>query len=124
MIVGETDAEAREFAELAMFEWTYFFAQFGFNAVLAKPGEDWKEIPCTIDEFIKRGILFCGSPDTVNRQLEAALKVMPIDYLWLFTPNELLPQKMMMKHLDLMTRKVLPNFTDQIGPNIHRRAAA
>jgi alkanesulfonate monooxygenase SsuD/methylene tetrahydromethanopterin reductase-like flavin-dependent oxidoreductase (luciferase family) len=124
MIVGETDEEALEFAELAMFEWTYFFAQFGFNAVLAKPGEDWKSIPSNISEFIKRGILFCGSPDTVNRQLEAALKVMPIDYLWLFTPNELLPQKMMMKHLDLMTRKVLPNFTDKIGPNIHRSVAA
>lgn len=124
MIVGETDAEAMEFAELAMFEWTYFFAQFGFNAVLAKQGEDWRDIPSTIPEFIKRGILFCGSPDTVNRQLEAALKTMPIDYLWLFTPNELLPQQMMMKHLDLMTRKVLPNFTDKIGPNIHRKAAA
>jgi hypothetical protein len=113
-----------EFAELAMFEWTYFFAQFGFNAVMAKKGEDWKDIPSTIPEFIKRGILFCGSPDTVNRQLEAALKTMPMDYLWLFTPNELLPQKMMMKHLDLMTRKVLPNFTDKIGPNIHRSLAA
>ncbi|QLC26494.1 LLM class flavin-dependent oxidoreductase [Parasphingopyxis algicola] len=124
MIVGETDEEAMEFAELAMFEWTYFFAQFGFNAVLAGKDEDWQDIPSTIPEFIKRGILFCGSPDTVNRQLEAALKVMPIDYLWLFTPNELLPQPKMMKHLELMTRKVLPNFTDKIGPNVHRQEAA
>jgi len=30
----------------------------------------------------------------------------------------------MMKHLDLMTRKVLPNFTDKIGPNVHRKIAA
>lgn len=124
MIVGETDEEAMEFAELAMFEWTYFFAQFGFNAVLAKPGEDWRDIPSTIPEFIRRGILFCGSPDTVNRQLEQALKTMPVEYLWLFTPNELLPQPKMMKHLDLMTRKVLPNFTDRIGPNVHRPAVA
>lgn len=114
MIVGETDQEAMEFAELAMFEWTYFFAQFGFNAVLARPGEDWRKIPSEIPEFIKRGILFCGSPDTVNRQLEQALKTMPVEYLWLFTANELLPQKKLMKHMELMTRKVLPNFTNKI----------
>ncbi|NWK97469.1 hypothetical protein DM806_17710 [Sphingobium lactosutens] len=123
MIVGETDAEAREFAELAMFEWTYFFAQFGYNAVLAKPGEDWKSIPSTVEKFIERGILFCGSPDTVNRQLEAAFKFMPVEYLWLFTPNELLPQAKMMKHLDLLTHKVLPNFTDRIGHSRSKNAA-
>jgi len=89
---------------------------------LTKPGENWKDIPCTIDEFINRGILFCGSPTTVNRQLEAALKVMPIDYLWLFTPNELLPQKMMMKHLDLMTRQVTEYFGQQPDGSYQTRA--
>jgi hypothetical protein len=58
----------------------------------------------------------------VNRQLEAALKVMPVDYLWLFTANELLAQPKMMRHLELMSTKVLPNFTDRIGPNVRRAA--
>ena len=106
-----------------MFEWSYFFAQFGFNAVMARKGEDYKTIPAAVDEFISRGILYCGSPDTVNRQLEAALKVMPVDYLWLFTANELLAQPKMMRNLELMSTKVFPNFTDKIGPAAQRKAA-
>lgn len=124
MIVGETDSEAMEFAELALFEWTYFFAQFGFNAVLAAPGEDYRQIQASVPELIRRGMLFCGSPDTVNRQLEAALEFMPVEYLWLFTSNELLPQEKLMKSLHLMSTKVLPNFTDKIGPRIHPARAA
>ncbi len=123
MIVADTDEEAREWAEEAMFEWSYFFAQFGFNAVMARKGEDYKTIPAAVDEFINRGILYCGSPDTVNRQLEAALKVMPVDYLWLFTANELLAQPKMMRNLELMSTKVFPNFTDKIGPAAQRKAA-
>lgn len=123
MIVADTDEEAMEWAEEAMFEWTYFFAQFGFNAVMAKKDEDYTTIPSAVPEFIRRGILFCGSPDTVNRQLEAALKTMPLEYLWLFTANELLEQKKMMRNLELMTEKVFPNFTDKIGPSVRSRAA-
>jgi alkanesulfonate monooxygenase SsuD/methylene tetrahydromethanopterin reductase-like flavin-dependent oxidoreductase (luciferase family) len=123
MVVADTDEQAREWAEEAMFEWSYFFAQFGFNAVMAKKGEDYNTIPAAVDEFIRRGILYCGSPDTVNRQLEAALKVMPVDYLWLFTANELLAQPKMMRNLELMSTKVFPNFTDKVGPAIHRKAA-
>jgi alkanesulfonate monooxygenase SsuD/methylene tetrahydromethanopterin reductase-like flavin-dependent oxidoreductase (luciferase family) len=113
-IVADTDEEALEWARMATFEWTYFFSQFGFSAVLAKPGEDWKTIPDTMEEYIKREILFCGSPDTVCRQMERTLKYMPCEHLWLFLGNELLPQKHMMKSLQLMTDKVLPHFTGSI----------
>ena len=123
MIVADTDEQALEWAEEAMFEWSYFFAQFGFNAVMAKKGEDYNTIPAAVEEFIKRGILFCGSSDTVNRQLEAALKIAPVEYLWLFTPNELLAQPKMMRCLELMSTKVFPNFTDRVGPTVRRQAA-
>jgi hypothetical protein len=33
--------------------------------------------------------------------------------------EELLPQEKLMKSLHLMSTKVLPNFTDKIGPLIH-----
>lgn len=115
MVVADTDEQALEWAEDAMFEWSYFFGQFGFNAVLARKGEDYKTIPTDVQTFIDRGILFCGSPDTVNRQMEAALAYTKMDHLWLFTANELLAQDKMMRHLELMTHKVLPNFTDKIG---------
>lgn len=115
-IVADSDAEAKRWAELATFEWSYFFNQFGFNAVLARPDEDWKTIPSTIDEYIEREILFCGTPDTVCRQMENTLSYMPCEYLWLFTGNELLPQKHLMRSMELMTEKVLPHFTDKIKP--------
>ena len=114
IVVGETEEEAQQFAELAMYEWYYFFAQFGFNAVLANPGENWRHIPNTLETFKERGILFCGTPDSVCKQLDEALGWMPVEYLWLFTANELLPQPMLMKHLELMTTRVLPNFTNTI----------
>tara|TARA_R110002110_G_scaffold413729_1_gene641551 strand:+ start:31860 stop:33083 length:1224 start_codon:yes stop_codon:yes gene_type:complete len=113
-IVGETEEEARRFAELATFEWTYFFHQFGFTAVLARGDEDWRTIPLNMDELIEREILFCGTPDQVCRQMEKTFKYMPCEHLWLFTGNELLPQHMLMKSMDLMTEKVLPNFTSTV----------
>ena len=116
-VVAETDEQAREWAEMATFEWTYFFNQFGFNAVLARPGEDWQTIPTTVDEYIEREMLFCGSPDTVCRQMERTLSYMPCEYLWFFTANELLPQPALMKSVALMTEKVLPHFTDSIKPS-------
>ena len=113
-IVAETDELAKEWAQMATFEWTYFFHQFGFTAVLAKPDEDWRTIPTTMEELIKREILFCGSPDTVCKQMQNTLSYMPCEYLWLFTGNELLPQECLMKSTELMTEKVLPHFTDKI----------
>ena len=113
-IVGETEEEAKRMAELATFEWTYFFHQFGFTAVLARDGEDWRKIPLTMDELIKREILFCGTPDQVIRQMEHTFSYMPCEHLWLFCGNELLPQPMLMKSMELMTERVLPHFTNTI----------
>jgi hypothetical protein len=64
--------------------------------------------------MVDRGLTICGTPDTVCRKLEALLKDLPAEYLWLFTYNEMIPQKPMMRHFELVTEKVLPNFTDKI----------
>ncbi len=116
-IVGETEEEAKRMAELATFEWTYFFHQFGFTAVLARDGEDWRKIPLTMDSLIEREILYCGTPDQVIRQMEKTFSYMPCEHLWLFTGNELLPQSMLMKSMELMTEKVLPHFTNTVKPS-------
>ncbi len=121
-IVGETEEEAKEMARLATFEWTYFFHQFGFTAVLARGDEDWRKIPLDMDSLIEREILFCGTPDQVIRQMENVFSYMPCEHLWLFTGNELLPQHMLMKSMDLMTEKVLPHFTNTVKPS-NRQAA-
>ena len=64
--------------------------------------------------MVERGLTICGSPDTVSRKFEAIFKNLPAEYFWLYTYNELVPHKACMRNFELLTEKVLPNFTDKI----------
>jgi len=115
MVVADTDEEAIALArEAGCFIWTKFFEPFGFNAALARPGENYKDVPNTFESMCDRGLTICGSPDTVSRKLETLFKNLPAEYFWAFTYNELLPQKALMRSFELLTTKVLPRFTDKI----------
>lgn len=114
MIVADTDAEAREMASYALYEWLCFFTMFNFHAVMMRPGEDIAKIPNNLDGMIERQMMFCGSPDTVCRQFEAAFGNMPVQYLFILHSNELVPHRAAMRSHQLMTEKVLPHFTDRI----------
>jgi len=114
IVVADTEAEAWALGRQASWEWTEFFSRFGFNAVLAHPGEDYTQIPNTWEAQVERGFACCGTPDSVCRQLEAMLKDAEVEYLWLFTHGELVPQPAMLRHFELLTEKVLPHFTDRI----------
>jgi alkanesulfonate monooxygenase SsuD/methylene tetrahydromethanopterin reductase-like flavin-dependent oxidoreductase (luciferase family) len=63
----------------------------------------------------ERGLTLCGSPDTVARQSERILKQLPAEYFWLYVYNELVPHKAMMRSFELLTKKVLPHFSDKIA---------
>jgi alkanesulfonate monooxygenase SsuD/methylene tetrahydromethanopterin reductase-like flavin-dependent oxidoreductase (luciferase family) len=116
VIVADTDEEAMALGrESGCFIWTKFFEPFGFNAALVKPGEDYKKIPNTFESMCERGLTICGSPDTVARKFERILKQLPAEYFWLYVYNELVPQKAMMRSFELLTKKVLPNFSDKIA---------
>ena len=114
VIVADTDEKARELAANATWEWTYYFTMFNFHGALIKPGECLSDIPNTVDGLIDRQMLFCGSADTVCRQMEAALSKTPIEYLWILSQNELVPQFDAMRGLELMTEKVFPHFTSLV----------
>jgi len=115
IIVADTDAEAEEIArEAGSFIWNNFFVPFGFNAAIAGPGEGPFDLPATFDTLSERGLVIHGSPDTVNRKLEALFEKLPVDYFWMFIYNHM-PHDKCMKSLELMTEKVWPNFTDKIG---------
>ena len=115
VLVADTDAEALALASDYVFEWLYWFNQWGFNATLARKDEDPSRIPASAQTLIDRGMLLAGSPSTVCRQLEQLLHDAPVEYLWLFMQNESIPQAKLMRSLELMTTKVWPNFTDTIG---------
>lgn len=115
VIVAATDREAEAIARKAgSIIWCNFFAPFGFNAAVANPGEGPFDVRNDFDTMSERGLVIHGSPDTVNAKLEKLFETLPCDYFWMFTYNGLVPQKHMMRHLELMTTKVLPNFTDSI----------
>lgn len=115
IICADTDAEAKRLAmDAGAFLWCKFFQPFGFNAAIALPGEDPMTMQNDFESLEERGLVICGSPDTVKRKLEALLKELPVDYFWMMNYNELLPQKPMMRHMELMTKKVWPHFTDKI----------
>ena len=115
VIVADTDEEAEAIArEAGAFIWNKFFVPFGFGAALAKPGEGPFDLPATYETTSERGLVIHGSPDTVNRKLEALFEKLPVDYFWMFIYNHM-PHSACMKSLELLTEKVWPNFTDTIG---------
>ncbi len=115
VIVAETDAEAERIArDAGSFIWNNFFVPFGFNAAVARPGEGPWDMPATFETASERGLVIHGSPDTVNRKIEALLKELPVDYFWMFVYNHM-PHRDCMKSLELVTEKVWPNFTDKVG---------
>lgn len=116
IIVADTDEEAEEIARNAgSIIWCNFFGPFGFNAAVAKKGEGPFDVPNNFETMSERGLVIHGSPDTVNRKIEKLLKDLPCDYFWMFMYNGLVPQDKMMRHLELATEKVWPNFTDKIS---------
>ena len=117
VIVADTDEEAEALARDAMsYLWLEFFTPFGFNGAFVREGENVEDLDRDggFDMLVERGMLIHGSPDTVNRRLEALFKELPCAYFWNFTMNELVPHKQMMRSFELQTEKVWPNFTDDI----------
>jgi alkanesulfonate monooxygenase SsuD/methylene tetrahydromethanopterin reductase-like flavin-dependent oxidoreductase (luciferase family) len=115
VIVADTDEEAEGIARNAGSTiWCNFFAPFGFNAAVANPGEGAFDVPNNFETMAERGLVIHGSPDTVCRKLERLFELLPAEYFWLFTYNGLVPQPQMMRHLELLTAKVLPHFTDSV----------
>jgi len=51
-----------------------------------------------------------GSPDTLNRRIEAVAKAVPIDEAYLLIPQGLHTPDQLKDSLDLFSRKVMPNF--------------
>lgn len=122
IIVAASDAEAEAIArEAGSFIWNNFFVPFGFNGAIAGPGEGPFDMPATFETLAERGLVIFGSPDTVNRKMEALLKDFPVDYFWMFLYNHL-PHAVCMRNLEILTEKVWPNFTDKIRGGTSARA--
>ena len=124
IIVADTDEEAERLArDAGSFIWNKFFVPFGFNAAIAGPGEGPWDPPATFEGLAEAGLVIYGSPSTVNRKIEALLKELPVDYLWMFIYNHM-PHAALMHSIELLTNEVWPNFTDKIKPSADKKIAS
>ncbi len=89
-ICAETDARAQALYEDMQWFWKTWATPFG------------------------QGVpeLLVGSPDTLNRRIEAVSRAVPVDEAFLLIPQGLHTPAQLEESLDLFSRKVLPNFGD------------
>ena len=64
----------------------------------------------TPEEAIAKGYALVGTVDTVTRALEANMKRQPVDWVFCYTYNSLVPHPILMKSIETFWTKVMPRF--------------
>jgi len=107
VIVCDTDEEAQAlWSHGAAFCGAAWFAPFHFGDVLRGPNG---ETPSP-EERLRNGMLLVGSPDTVSRQLERLLSDTPVNWVFAWMYNGLVPHETIKRSIELYATKVLPRF--------------
>src|ERR1700739_1874242 len=108
VIIADTDEEAQALWEdSGRFSGRAWFEPFGFRGGLMDPVT--KNF-ATAKESIDLGYALVGTVDTVTRALEANMKRQPVDWLFCYTYNALIPHSKLMKSTEVLWTKVLPKF--------------
>jgi alkanesulfonate monooxygenase SsuD/methylene tetrahydromethanopterin reductase-like flavin-dependent oxidoreductase (luciferase family) len=108
VIVADSDAEALElWGHGAAFCGGAWFAPFHFGDVLREPGQTERLTP---QDMMERGLLLVGTVDSVSRQMERMLAATPVQWLFAWQYNGLIPHAKIMRSLELFQTKVLPRF--------------
>jgi alkanesulfonate monooxygenase SsuD/methylene tetrahydromethanopterin reductase-like flavin-dependent oxidoreductase (luciferase family) len=108
LIIADSDEEAVEmWSRGAAFCGAAWFAPFHFGDALRAPGEE----PPGRDEMLQNGMLLVGSVDTVCRQMERLLRDTPMQWLFAWMYNGLVPHAANLKSIELFATKVLPRFS-------------
>ena len=110
IIIADTDEEARElWANSGPFTANAWFVPFGFRKGMEDP--DTGETP-TPDEAIENGYALIDTVDTVTRSLETLKKKLPVNWVFGWTHDMLVPHAKLMKSIELFKTKVLPRVSD------------
>ena len=106
IVIADTDEEARQlWANSATFAGNAWFVPFGFRRGMLDP--DTGEAP-SAEEAIAKGYALVGTVDTVTRSLEALKRKLPVNWLFGWTHNTLVPHAKLMRSIELFYTKVLP----------------
>ncbi|MEM8976804.1 MAG: LLM class flavin-dependent oxidoreductase [Pseudomonadota bacterium] len=110
VIIADTDEEARElWANSGPFAANAWFVPFGFRKGMEDP--DTGQAP-TPDEAIEAGYALIGTVDTVTRSLETLKKKLPVNWVFGWTHDMLIPHAKLSKSIELFKTKVLPRVSD------------
>jgi len=106
VVVAPTDDEAMAlWRDSGAFCGAAWFEPFGFSRGLDDPAGG--ERPDLFDA----GLALVGSVDTVTRQLERLRARLPVDWLFAWTYNGLVPHAALMRSIELFATRVLPRVT-------------
>ena len=63
-----------------------------------------------LEEVVAQGYAYVGTVDTVIRAMEAQQKRQPVDWVFCYTYNSLVPHPVLMKSIETFWTKVMPSF--------------
>jgi alkanesulfonate monooxygenase SsuD/methylene tetrahydromethanopterin reductase-like flavin-dependent oxidoreductase (luciferase family) len=106
IIIADTDEEARQmWADSATFAGNAWFVPFGFRRGMLDPKTG--EAP-SAEEAIAKGYALVGTVATVTRSLEALKKKLPVNWIFGWTHNTLVPHAKLMRSIERFYTEVLP----------------
>jgi hypothetical protein len=84
-----------------------WFEPFGFRRGMQDPKTGG--FP-TAQQVIDMGYAYVGTIDTVLRAMETQQKRQPVDWVFCYTYNSLVPHPVLMKSIEAFWTKVMPRF--------------
>ena len=109
VIITDTDAEAiKLWEDSGVFSGRAWFEPFGFRKGIADPKTGTYP---TLEESIALGYALVGTVDTVTRNLERIRRHCPVDWLFCYTYNSLVPHAVLMKSIERFWTQVMPRVT-------------
>ncbi len=106
ILIADTDEEADHlWRNSSRFMAENWFEPFGFRRGMVDP--DTGEYP-SAQEMIDLGYALVGSVDTVCRRLESMLKRLPVEWIFCWAFNALVPHPKLMRSIERWQTEVLP----------------
>jgi alkanesulfonate monooxygenase SsuD/methylene tetrahydromethanopterin reductase-like flavin-dependent oxidoreductase (luciferase family) len=106
IIIADSDEEARQlWVDSATFAGNAWFVPFGFRRGMLDP--ETGEAPST-EEAIAKGYALVGTVATVAKSLETLKKKLPVNWIFAWTHNTLVPHAKLMRSIELFHTHVLP----------------
>ena len=106
VIIADTDAEANAlWKDSGIFSGRAWFEPFGFRKGVMAPVTGAAPTP---EESVEKGYALVGTVDTVARNLERIRRRVPVDWLFCYTYNGLVPHGILMKSIERFWTEVMP----------------